>query len=467
MKNMLVLSFAFLSLSALAHELPEDKIAYPSFTAAEKRYVFVDFKSAHYHVKYDVSKKETSYEATIKFESKEEGHILFDVINNPSSIVVDGTSVESSMIQSPGKETQFRTISKSLKAGEHEMKVKGLINKLVTYEANTGVRSAFWLNDLYDRSYLEQYFPSSFEYDRVAMKFEIEIIGSSKEHVVLANGKQKSLKQNHFMIEFPQNYITSSPFFHMMPEDRFFGERFEMKSIDGRTIPVAIYYSLNEGQSQSDGNRNTIKRHRTTLEAKFAELEKDFGKFLHDQVIVYATEGGGFPGIAGMEYCGATMTNLSALTHELTHSYFGRGVMPANGNAGWIDEAITTWAADGYDLNPSTSIASPAHMFGKGSHIRITHRGAYNEGAYFISQVANEVKTKGHALFTSFLADIIEKKKFEPYSNTDFWNWSKEFYGFNLLELVNSKENSEKSIYSHKKNNSHVRFTDQQLQDLL
>jgi hypothetical protein len=49
-----------------------------------------------------------------------------------------------------------------------------------------------------------------------------------------------------------------------------------------------------------------------------------------------------------MEYCGATMTDPGALGHELTHSWFARGVMPANGNTGWIDEAVASWRDDGY-----------------------------------------------------------------------------------------------------------------------
>jgi hypothetical protein len=35
------------------------------------------------------------------------------------------------------------------------------------------------------------------------------------------------------------------------------------------------------------------------------------------------------------------------LRHELIHSWWGRGVFPANGEAGWIDEGLTYWYQHG------------------------------------------------------------------------------------------------------------------------
>ena len=54
-----------------------------------------------------------------------------------------------------------------------------------------------------------------------------------------------------------------------------------------------------------------------------AELEADYGAYTHDSMTVYIA------GRGGMEHCGATITSMSALGHEITHSWFARGVMPA------------------------------------------------------------------------------------------------------------------------------------------
>ena len=78
------------------------------------------------------------------------------------------------------------------------------------------------------------------------------------------------------------------------------------------------------------------------------ELEQTYGPYPHEALLIYCT--GNISG--GMEYAGATMTSLEALGHEITHSWFARGVMPANGNAGWIDEAIARWRDRGYPRAP-------------------------------------------------------------------------------------------------------------------
>jgi hypothetical protein len=44
-----------------------------------------------------------------------------------------------------------------------------------------------------------------------------------------------------------------------------------------------------------------------------------------------------------MEYAGAVSATKSSLFHELVHCWFGRSVLPMNGDAGWVDEAIAEW----------------------------------------------------------------------------------------------------------------------------
>src|SRR5690606_28199516 len=95
-----------------------------------------------------------------------------------------------------------------------------------------------------------------------------------------------------------------------------------------KEIPVLVY------SPRSDLADSGLARALSVL----AELEGTYGPYAHAKMVAYITPDGG-----GMEYCGATMTSLWALEHEFTHSWFARGVMPADGNAGWIDEAIASW----------------------------------------------------------------------------------------------------------------------------
>jgi hypothetical protein len=73
-----------------------------------------------------------------------------------------------------------------------------------------------------------------------------------------------------------------------------------------------------------------------------------------------------------MEHAGATITTIHALSHELCHSWFGRGVLPADGRSGWIDEAITTWRDVLYQRD-SNFLTFPSTNL---SNYSIWHKGA-------------------------------------------------------------------------------------------
>lgn len=447
----------------------EDKIAYPSFKIASAQFVFSDFQTANYSIKYDAETKRATYVAVIKLQTKETGRILFDIVVNPTNVTLDGKSITADVLTAPDGSTKMRATSVEAKAGAHELKVEGDLTRLVSFETD-GVRSAYWLNDLYDRSYLENYVPSSFEYDRVKMTFSVEILKSDIEHTILTNGTVKTNAKNSFVVTYPEYYNTAAIFFHMVPKDRIHSVDFTIKSVDGRELPAKVYYPLAKGQTATAQATKMLNQFKATTEEHFANLESDFGKFLHNQILIYATDGGGFPGIAGMEYCGATMTNHGALTHELTHSYFGRGIFPANGNAGWLDEAITTWGTDDVfePSSNSTRVSNPSSLYGQKTYARITHRGAYSLGATFMSEIAAKLKAKGDKPFVEFLADLVAKKPFTPYSNDDFWAWSKEFYGFSLLDLVPKPTQGLKAMpYTHQADKAHRRFSDAELKKLL
>ena len=98
--------------------------------------------------------------------------------------------------------------------------------------------------------------------------------------------------------------------------------------------------------------------------------------------MVYATASGG-----GMEYCGATMSSMRALGHELFHSYFARGVMPANGNAGWIDEAMAVFRDRGYPSASEPPSGSSVNLGGYSLYRRTTTYSAYTLGADLIGHM--------------------------------------------------------------------------------
>src|SRR5690606_15920392 len=132
---------------------------------------------------------------------------------------------------------------------------------------------------------------------------------------------------------------ASSLFFHLVDEGKYPETKYSYTSINGNIIPITLYTrSSSQLKSYKEESLRVLK-----------ELEDTYGPWPHPSLIIYGA------GLGGMEYCGATMSSLSALGHELTHSYFARGVMPQNGNAGWIDEAIASWRDKGYQRNEKPS----------------------------------------------------------------------------------------------------------------
>jgi hypothetical protein len=399
----------FVSLGALAAQSPK------SFSIKEGKAVFVDFKEAIYNINYDLSAQSANVSSKITFENLEEGMAIFDLVATPTKVLIDGEVVSEKLTSTPNSETQVRIALKNLKPGLHELEVFAPLTNGVRF-TDGGVSSAFWTSDLSERSFMEAYIPTNLEFDQFKAIYNVEFKNKlAPKQRVFTNGVLTKNSEANYTIEFPEYFNTSSPFFHTAPVGRYPETSFTYKSKDGRDLPVVIY-TVNGSEVLEGLKAKTIK--------VLDELEADYGPFAHPSVTIFNA------GAGGMEYCGATMTDSSALGHELTHSYFARGFMPANGNAGWIDESIASWRDKGYqqisDLGwMSTSMA--AHP----EYTRITDRAAYSSGARFMGYLNYKFQDKGG--LKSFLAELVEKYKFQPMLTEEFVKLMSEFYGTEMM----------------------------------
>ncbi|MDH4468708.1 MAG: hypothetical protein QE271_11680 [Bacteriovoracaceae bacterium] len=425
------------SLEALAYFPKSFKL---SNTAGDVA-VFVDFKKADYFIEYNVQKGLASYRAQIEFVQKESGHPIFDVVSLPSSVLLNNKVVNQKEISTPNNESKVRIVDVISEPGTYRLEVRGSITNLVRFEADqSGVRAAHWTSDLDDRQYLESFLPSNYEFDQYKMIFHVKVIGALKAHKIYSNGVvTKDGDNNHFVVEFPAYFTSSSGFYHLAPEGVYAEKNFIFPSLSGEKIPVTVYGP--EGRTNfTTYQANTLK----TLE----ELEGDYGNFKHKKVVIFNN------GSGGMEYCGATMTDLWALAHELTHSYFARGILPANGNAGWIDEAIASWRDDGYPRR--TSLLGNAGMASHPYYTRDTDEAAYNFGADFMAYLDGKLNALNGGGLKSFLKYMIENKLFTPYTTEDFASWMSSFYSENLVPdfqkyvYRNSALPKDKNIYPQK-----------------
>ncbi len=402
--------FLFFALTSLVQATENDRLHLPkAFASKGSKAVFADFNEATYTITYDLSARKVSARAEIKLETFEPGYPIFDSVSEPTLVELDGVATSANETKTPNGETTVRVVNKLTQPGTHELVVEVPITELVDY-FDTGVKSAFWTSDLDDREYLEHYLPANFEFDQVKMNFLINFIGAKNKQIIYTNGDVTEIDSNHFKIIYPDYYTASSIFFHTVPAGTTLEKRFTLTSVDGRTIPAVVYVNKTSTASLDKLKEKTI--------AVFNELEKDYGAFPHPSITVLQS------GMGGMEYCGATMTDFSALGHELFHSYFARGVMPANGNAGWLDEALASWRDDGYLTSSSLSGTS-----GMSSHLyytRSTDTAAYSFGKRFMQYLDGKTQSQGG--LKPFLKHMIETKLFSPLFVEEFIAEMSNFY---------------------------------------
>ncbi|HXH29447.1 MAG TPA: hypothetical protein VNJ01_01420 [Bacteriovoracaceae bacterium] len=387
-----------------------------SFSTSAGRAVFVDFTEATYNITYDFAAKSASVLAQISFNAPEAGLPIFDSVTAPTRVLLDGAQVTATETMTPSRETSLRVINTAVSTGSHTLTVELPLTELVEF-SSAGVKSAFWTSDLASRRFLERYLPANFEFDQVKMTFNVALKGATSAQNIYTNGTVSKRSSESYSISYPAYYTASSIFFHLTPASAVTETRFGLKSIDGRTVPVTIYFSKSILSGQG-----TMKALITQTTEVFHELEKDYGAFPHPSVIVYNA------GSGGMEYCGATMTELRALGHELFHSYFARGVMPANGNSGWLDEALASWRDKGY--SSIESLSGTSSMSSHPYYNRITDMQAYSFGERFMSLLDSKFKDKGG--LKPFMRYMIEKRVFAPIFVEEFIAEMSKFYGVSV-----------------------------------
>ena len=277
---------------------------------------------------------------------------------------------------------------------------------------------------------------------------------SGDSNVLKANGKVTEIGNNSFKVSYPKFYSASSVYFHLFRDNSFVNNAlFYLRSIDGRMIPVDIYTSFD------------VKPFVDTATAVFHELEADYGPWPHQQLVVYGNAPSG-----GMEYSGATITSLKALGHEMMHSYHARGLMPANGNAGWMDEAMARWRDNSYPLVETLSYTS-TRLAGRSPFTRMTDRMAYTEGSAFLGWIGHRMNAKGLSM-KAFLRDYFQKYKFTtvttPMFQKELSNAAGEDLSAEFNQYIYGKGSFAplKSSHSHEEDPMHPRYTKKQLKEM-
>src|SRR5690606_10293927 len=142
-----------------------------SFALPEGKAVFADFTKAHYEITYDLGASSAWVKARIEMHLPEAGRVVFDSIEAPVSIMLNGKkNVSAREVKTPSNDTTVRVLGESLNKGKHVLELELPLKNLVEFK-DGGVKSGFWTSDLSHRQFLERYLPANFEYDQVKMSF--------------------------------------------------------------------------------------------------------------------------------------------------------------------------------------------------------------------------------------------------------------------------------------------------------
>ena len=167
MKNTIFLAVILFAVPSISFAAPRvaPHLAPPSFTLSSgDRAVFVDFISAEYSITYDLKSKKTQVVSQIEFINDEAGKALFDLVDEPSAVELDGKSISQRLIEAPPKGSQItmRVLDQSVSPGTHILRIA---HEMKAYPATFGggVNSGFFMSDMDSRGLLERFLPANME----------------------------------------------------------------------------------------------------------------------------------------------------------------------------------------------------------------------------------------------------------------------------------------------------------------
>lgn len=325
----------------------------------------MDIQSMELALSFDAVARRATGTAIIVFEAPAAGRPYFKMKAPPGNARLDGLAVEVTEVDLPDRAANVRVLSAAVEAATtHTLELTYNLSRREVRLGGGRVGFLTAMRDIGSRgNYFEAYGPSNVEADAYALTLILSVEGARELPRLFANGQIELLTDTPatWQVTFPAWYTTSSFYVHLT-NGRLHVLEGTVPGVE-RSIPVTVY-----GRSL-----RRIADAMAAIPGIFAELEATYGPYLHGSFVALIS------GRGGMEHCGATVTSLWALGHEITHSWFARGVMPTTGRDGWMDEAIASWRDYGYPRytpEPSRGLAtsSPAGDEASGHPPRLTRR---------------------------------------------------------------------------------------------
>jgi hypothetical protein len=347
-------------------------------------------------VVFDVEQKKALATADLVFEMTGEGGFpLFDLRQTVSKASINGKEVSPELLSNHdfGKQAgTMRILEESLAAGaQHTLHLEYEISKPASPKSmdlgwgEGTIEWDFFFSDLNQGRYLEMWFPANLIYDRFGFDLDLQILGAKEKHQIVTNATVTEVKeQEHWKLSFADSFTSFSQMLVVIPDLMVDRSTSKVKIAGGRTILIDVCRRLEVNQSLKEVHKATAD--------ELKRFSKSTAPWPHgDRCTVFVWTGG-----RSMEYDGATTTSMGALSHELFHSWFGRGLKPMTQNDGWFDEAWDVWFADGgrHSANRLKGKTSPVRLHSSNPYNRVTTGRSYSYGSMFFSRLAKELGEK-------------------------------------------------------------------------
>lgn len=384
----------------------------------------IDIQQIDVHVKFDMAVHRAKVEATMEFLMGDtDGNPIFDLRQNIDQAWLNEKPIDISKLRhhdfGGGPNSELIILEKMTSAGTKNMlKLHYELNKPQCPKSqeiewhSSRLYFEFWFTDLIPARYLEMWFPANLIYDQFKFNLDIEIINTNVEHVIFSNGHLTKFGLNHWRIEFPESFTSLSPMLCLLALDAI---KYLQSSITmpdtGSQLNLIIFKKLESTDIDIQEVNDRVREYIT-------ENIKNIGGYIHGEsftTFVWPISG------RSMEYEGAVTTEVTALKHEIFHSWFGRGIKPASQNDGWIDEAWDEFnTSNNINRNPFTMTDPPTILCSSNPFNRVTPSISYVDGPTFFVSLAsiigeNNLLSYMRSFYQEFKGSLITTKQLESH----------------------------------------------------